>query len=614
MVGLKDLLVLLLLLLFFAVLFAVLNASPNPGIVRDGALLIKLDGVVSEQPAEIDPLTAITSAATPVREIRQRDIIRSLRLAQTDKRVKAVVLDMDRFMGGGQASLSAIGDSLDAVKKAGKPVYAFATAYTDDSYQLAAHATQIWMDPLVGAILTGPGGSQPYFKGLLDRLGVKANVYRVGTFKSAVEPYTRNDQSPEAEAAIKAVYDEMWGQWQADVAKARPQAVIAPLLADPAGAVEGAKGNLSELALTNKLVDKLGDRIAFGKFLASKYGADDKKTTGGFAATEMDALLASYGPPSAGQQIGVVTIAGTIVDGEAGPGTAAGDTVTKQIYEALDTKDLKALVVRVDSPGGSVTASEKIRLAIAAAKAKKIPVIVSMANLAASGGYWISLPADVIFAEPSTITGSIGIFGVIPSVEAGLAKIGVGADGVKTTPLSGEPNVLGGFSPDFDRVAQSAIENGYRDFITRVATARKKTPEQVDAIGQGRVWAGGTARQNGLVDRLGGMDEALAEAAKRAGLKADGWHAVYIEPQPSFAGTLLGGLLPKRETSAAPMDIFGHAAWQQQLFVARVAADLEMLTGMKGAQARCLECADFGVPMTAKADTGWLAALVRLLS
>ena len=613
-VGLKDLLVLLLLLLFFGLLFAALNASPNPGLVRDGALLLKLDGVVSEQPAEIDPLTALTSSAAPMREIRQRDIVRSLRLAETDKRVKAVVLDMDRFMGGGQASLSAIGDSLDAVKKAGKPVYAFATAYTDDSYQLAAHATQIWMDPLGGAILTGPGGSQPYFKGLLDRLGVKANVYRVGTFKSAVEPFTRNDQSPESKEAIKAVYDEMWGQWQADVAKARPQALIAPLLRDPAGAVERAKGDMSQLALDSKLVDKLGDRIAFGKFIAGKYGADEKKSTGGFAATEMDALLANYGPPSAGKQIGVVTIAGTIVDGEAGPGTAAGDTVAKQIYDALDQKDLKALVVRVDSPGGSVTASEKIRLAIAAAKVKKIPVIVSMANLAASGGYWISLPADVIFAEPSTITGSIGIFGVIPSAEAGLAKIGVNADGVKTTPLSGEPDVLGGFSPDFDRVAQAAIENGYRDFITRVATARKKTPEQVDAIGQGRVWAGGTARQNGLVDRLGGMDEALAEAAKRAGLKPDGWHAVYIEPQPSFAGALLGGLMPKRETSAAPMDIFAQAQWQQQLFVQRVAADLEMLTRVQGVQARCLECVDFGAPVTVKAESGWLSVLTRWLS
>jgi protease IV len=609
-VGFKDLLVLLFLLLFFAMLFALLNASPNPGVVRDGALLIKLDGVVSEQPAEVDPFMALTSAATPVREYRQRDIVRALRLAEKDARVKSVVLDLDRFMGGGQASLAAIGDSLDAVKKAGKPVYAFATAYSDDGYQLAAHATQIWMDPLGGTVVTGPGGSRPYFKGLLERLGVKANVYRVGTFKSAVEPFTRNDQSPEAEAALQAVYDEIWAQWQRDVARARPQAQFAALLSDPAGAVERARGDLAQLALDNRLVDKLGDRVAFGKFIAGKYGADDKKTTGNFASTPMDALLASYGAPSAGQQIGVVTIAGTIVDGEGGPGSAAGDTVAKQIYDALDNNALKALVVRVDSPGGSVLASEKIRLAIAAAKEKNLPVIVSMANVAASGGYWISLPADMIFAEPSTITGSIGIFGVIPSVEAGLAKIGVNADGVKTTPLSGEPDILGGFSPEFDRVAQSAIEKGYRDFVTRVATARKKTPEAVDAIAQGRVWAGGTARGNGLVDRLGGMDEALAEAAKRAGLKPDGWHAVYIEPQPSLAGTLLGGLLPKREEAAAPMDIFAHAAVQQQLFVARLAADLELLTSVKSAQVRCLECADFGAPVAASdGDSGWLAVL-----
>nr|WP_315457444.1 signal peptide peptidase SppA [uncultured Sphingorhabdus sp.] len=614
LVGLKDLLVLLLLLLFFGGLFALMNASPNPAMVRDGALLLKLDGVVSEQPAELDPFTTLTSTSVPVQEIRQRDIIRALKIAESDKRVKAVVLDMDRFLGGGQASLAAIGDSLDAVKKAGKPIYAFATAYSDDSYLLAAHATQIWVDPLGGAMLAGPGGSQPYYKGLLDQLGVKANIYRVGTYKSAVEPFMRSDQSPESKAAIKGVYDEIWGQWRADVAKARPQAQFEKMLADPAGAVESARGDLAQLAVTNRLVDKVGDRVAFGKFIASKVGMDDKKTTGGFAYTPMDALLAHYGPPSAGKQIGVVTIAGTIVDGEGGPGSAAGDTVSGLIYDALDNKDLKALVVRVDSPGGSVTASEKIRLAIAAAKAKKIPVIVSMANLAASGGYWISLPADVIFADPATITGSIGIFGVIPSAEAGLAKIGVNADGVKTTPLSGEPDVLNGFSPEFDRVAQSAIENGYRQFLTRVATARKKTTEEVDAVAQGRVWAGGTARTLGLVDRSGGMNAALAEAAKRAGLAPDGWHAVYIEPPTSFAGTLLGSLMPKRSASVAPMDIFAQAAWQQQLFVQRVATDLEFLTGVKGAQAKCLECVDFGSPVAAKADTGWLAILTRILS
>ena len=613
LVALKDGLVLLLLLLFFAGLYMLLNASPNPAVVREGALLITLDGTISEQPAEIDPVAALTSNALPANEYRQRDIIRALRLAKSDKRVKAVVLDMDRFLGGGQASLSAIGEGLDEVKKAGKPVYAFATAYTNDGYQLAAHASEIWMDPLGGAILAGPGGSQPYFKGLLDKIGVTAHIYRVGTYKSAVEPYIRSDQSPESKAALTSLYDEIWGQWKAEVTKARPQAQIASILNDPAGAVEGANGDLAALAVSTKLVDKLGDRVKFAKFVASKVGNQPEKSTGTFAAIPMDALLASYGPATAGAAIGVVTIAGTITDGVAGPGTAAGDTVSGLIYEALDKKDLKALVVRVDSPGGSVMASEKIRLAIAAAKAKKIPVIVSMANLAASGGYWVSLPADVIFAEPSTITGSIGIFGVIPSAENALAKIGVNADGVKTTPLSGEPDVLGGFSPEFDRVAQSAIEKGYRDFVGRVATARKKTPAEVDAIAQGRVWAGGTARQIGLVDRYGGMDDALAEAAKRAGLKTDGWHAFYIEPQPSFAGTLFAGLMPKRSAAAAPMDLFAHASWQQQLFAQRIIADLEILTGVKGAQARCLECSDFGGAVAApKSDGSWLAVLARL--
>ena len=188
------------------------------------------------------------------------------------------------------------------------------------------------------------------------------------------------------------------------------------------------------------------------------------------------------------------------------------------------------------------------------------------------------------------------------------------ADGVKTTPLSGEPDVLNGFSPEFDRVAQSAIENGYRQFLDRVATARKKTPEQVDAVAQGRVWAGGTARQLGLVDRSGGMNEALAEAAKRAGLKSDEWHAEYIEPPVSFTGALLQGLMPKRAQATAPMDIFAHAAWQQQLFAQRVMSDLNMLTGVKGAQAACLECGDFASPVPAATDKGWLAVLVKAFS
>lgn len=616
LVAIKDGLALLFLLIFFWALYAFLSSGPNPGAVRDGALYLQLDGVISEQPAAIDPVEALMSQRVPVREYRQRDIIRALDLAVADQRVKSVVLDLDRFMGGGQTSLAAIGDRLDAVKKAGKPVYAFATGYSDDGYQLAAHASEIWLDPLGGVLPTGPGGSRLYYKGLLDQLGVKAHVYRVGTYKSAVEPYIRSDQSPEAKEATKAFYDEIWGQWQADVAKARPKAKLDALLKDAAGQAEAAKGDLAQLALTNGLVDKLGDRVAFGTYLASKIGPDRDESIGGFAHTRPDALLAAHSIADDGAPIGVITVAGEIVDGKAGPGTAAGDTVSDLIYRALKDDDLKALVLRVDSPGGSVTASEKIRLALEAAKKKKLPVVVSMANLAASGGYWVSTPADVIFAEPSTITGSIGIFGVLPSAREALAKWGVTTDGVKTTALAGEPDVFGGVSPEFDRMAQSVIEKGYRDFLTRVAASRKKTTEQIDAIGQGRVWAGGTARQLGLVDRMGDLDDALAEAAKLAKLEKGGWHARYVDPEADFASGLLGALLPQPAQSQASADLFAHAAWQQQRALDQMAADMRMLLTARGAQVRCLECAGVaGVPVRnferENPFSNWLTRLFR---
>lgn len=616
LVGIKDGLALLFLLVFFGMLYALLSAGPNPGSVRDGALLIELDGFVSEQPAAIDPVAALMSQRAPMREYRQRDISRALELAVKDHRIKAVVLDLDRFMGGGQTSLAALGERVDAVRKAGKPVYAFATAYSDDGYQLAAHASEIWVDPLGGVLPTGPGGSRTYYKGLFDKLGVKAHIYRVGTFKSAVEPYMRADQSPEAEQAMKALYDEVWEQWRNDVAKARPKAKLDALLADAPAAVEAAKGDLAQLSLANGLVDKLGDRIAFGKYVAAKVGEGREEKNGSFAETRPTALLAAHSPSRDGSPIGVITVAGEIIDGKGGPGVAAGDSVSELIYDALKNDELKALVVRVDSPGGSVTASEKIRLALAEAKKRRIPVVVSMANLAASGGYWISMPADTIFAEPSTITGSIGIFGVLPSGKEALAKWGVTTDGVRTTPLSGQPDVLGGISPEFDRLAQATIEKGYRDFLTRVAISRKKTVEQVDTIGQGRVWAGGTARQLGLVDRLGGLDDALAEAARLAKLEQGDWHPLYIEPMLDFASTLLGGLMPEPAQMQMPTDLFGRAAFEQQLVFDRIAADLRLLSSVKGAQVRCLECGVVaGVPIVGgEASAGnWFDILLSRL-
>lgn len=612
LVAIKDALALLFLILFFALIYALLNSGPNPGAVRDGALLIELDGFVSEQPAAVDPFEALLSQRAPVREYRQRDISRALELAVKDHRIKAVVLDLDRFMGGGQASLAAIGERIDAVRKAGKPVYAFASGYSDDGYKLAAHASEIWLDPLGGVIPTGPGGSRTYYKGLFDQLGIKAHIYRVGTFKSAVEPFLRTDQSPEAEVATKAIYDEVWAEWRRDVAKARPKARLDAILADAPSAVEAVRGDLAKLAIDNGLVDRLGDRTAFGKHIAAKVGKGKDDQFGSFAESRPEALLAAHSPSRDGAAIAVVTVAGEIVDGEGGPGVAAGESVSSLIYEAIENQDIKALVLRVDSPGGSVTASEQIRLAVIEAKKRKLPVVVSMGNLAASGGYWISTPADRIFAEPETITGSIGIFGIIPSGREALAKWGVTTDGVRTTSLSGEPDVLGGISPEFDRLAQATIEKGYRDFLTRVAQSRKMTVEQVDRVGQGRVWAGGTARQLGLVDRLGDLDDALAEAAQLAKLGKDEWHRLFIEPQPSFASTFFGGMMPEPAQTQMPADLFGRAAFERQMTLDRIAADLQMLAGVKGAQVRCLECgAVAGMPVRARSDgANWLERLI----
>lgn len=531
LVGIKDFLVLVFMLLFFTMLFAALSAKPNPGSVRDGALLVALDGALVEQPEEVDPFSRLGGGGA-VKQQRLRDVVRALDAAKTDSHVKAVVLDLDRFTGGYPAAISEVAAAIGKVRAAGKPVLAYATAYADDSYALAANASEIWVNPLGGAMFAGPGGTRLYYKGLIDKLGVNAHIYRVGKFKSAVEPYMRSDMSPEAKEADLAMYQQILDQWRQEIAKARPKARVADYLAKPAEIVTAAKGDIAKANLAMGIVDKLGDRLAFGKRVAEIAGAPSGKPAGNFNRIKLADFVAAHPLPTGGDAIGVITVAGEIVDGKAGPGKAAGDTVSAALLKGLAGKNLKALVVRVDSPGGSALASEQIRQAILQAKAQGLPVVVSMGSLAASGGYWVSTAGDTIFAEPNTITGSIGIFGVIPTFEKTLAKIGVGTDGVKTTPLSGQPDIYGGTNAETDALLQSAIEAGYARFIGLVASARKLTPERVNEIAQGRVWIGGTAHQIGLVDRFGGIDDAIAEAARRAKLDPAKVHAVYLEKAP----------------------------------------------------------------------------------
>jgi len=590
LVGVKDALVLLLLLLFFGLLYAALTARPNPKLASSGALLIKLDGSVVEQPEDADPIAILSGNGPATREYRLRDVIRAIRFSSTDPAVKAVVLDLDNFTGGGQAALAEIGEALDEVRHTGKPVLAYATGYSDDGYQLAAHASEVWLNPIGAVLIAGPGASHLYYKGLLDKLGVTTHVYRVGKFKSAVEPFILTGQSPEARAANQALADSLWESWQQDVTKARPKAKVAAYAADPNAALTVAGGDSAKAAEAAGLVDKLGDRIAFGQRVIALAGADGTGAPGAFSELPLANYLAAH-PESDDGKVGVVTIAGDIVDGRSGPGKAASETIAGLLTQELGKHRIKALVVRVDSPGGSVTASERIRSAILAAKAQKLPVVVSMGSVAASGGYWVSTPGDTIFAEPSTITGSIGVFGIIPTFAGTLQKVGLSADGVATTPLSGQPDIYRGTSPQFDALIQTGIASIYARFTGLVAQSRHLSIQRVDEIGQGHVWAGGTARQLGLVDRFGTLDDAIAFAAKQANLTGSDARPRWIEVQPNSWKTLLREWTQKRDPSSVSVaDPWTRIAHRPQDMLAHALADAQALAFGPAIQVRCLEC------------------------
>lgn len=609
LVGVKDALVLLFMLLFFGLLYAALSARPTLGSADQGALVLAIGGTIVEQPVEADPF-AVLSGSQLLQEHRLRDLVHALDAAATDSRVKAVALDLDAFLGGGQAALSDVGEALDRVRRANKPVIAYATGYSDDAYLLAAHASEVWLNPLGAVLIAGPGGTNLYYRGLLEKIGVTANVYRVGTYKAAVEPFIRDDMSPEARAANEALAGALWEQWQDEVRAARPKAQVAAFAAAPVERVAAAGGDMAQAAVAAGLVDRLGDRTAFGKRLAEIVGAEDEKVPGSFNAIRLDQWIAANPASQTGGKIGVVTVAGNIVDGQAGPGTAGGDTIADQIDKGLKEKNLKALVVRVDSPGGSTLASERIRQAVLNAKSRGLPVVVSMGSVAASGGYWIATAGDRILAEPETITGSIGVFGILPSFEGTLEKLGIGADGIKTTPFSGEPDLLRGPSEAADRLVQAGVESTYRRFLALVSQARKLPVARVDEIAQGRVWDGGTARQLGLVDGFGSLDDAIAEAARRAKLDPDEAEAVWLEKEPGWFEQLFRTMDDSEQ--AAP-DAFSRMAARPQMLLARGLADAQQILAGPAIQARCLDC-PATTPALRRAERlslgAWLAGLI----
>ncbi len=482
-----------------------------------GALLLDISGVIVDKPDSSQRFSKLSrqllgASSDRLQENSLFDIVNTIRQAKDDRNITGIVMDLKNFAGGDQPSMQYIGKALKEFRDSGKPVYAVGENYSQGQYYLASFANKIWLSPQGVVDLHGFATNGLYYKSLLDKLKVSTHVFRVGTYKSAVEPFIRDDMSPAAREADSRWIGELWQNYLNTVAANR-QIPAQQVFPGAQGLLEGLTktgGDTAKYALENKLVDALASSAEIEKALTKEFGWS--KTDKNYRAISYyDYALKT--PADTGDSIGVVFANGAIMDGEETQGNVGGDTTAAQIRDARLDPKVKAIVLRVNSPGGSVTASEVIRAELAAARAAGKPVVVSMGGMAASGGYWISTPANYIVANPSTLTGSIGIFGVITTVENSLDSIGVHTDGVSTSPLA-DVSITRALPPEAQQMMQLSIENGYKRFITLVADARHSTPEQIDKIAQGHVWTGQDAKANGLVDSLGDFDDAVAKAAE----------------------------------------------------------------------------------------------------
>ncbi|WP_304589390.1 signal peptide peptidase SppA [uncultured Escherichia sp.] len=498
-----------------------------------GALLLDISGVIVDKPDSSQRFSKLSrqllgASSDRLQENSLFDIVNTIRQAKDDRNITGIVMDLKNFAGGDQPSMQYIGKALKEFRDSGKPVYAVGENYRQ--YYLASFANKIWLSPQGVVDLHGFATNGLYYKSLLDKLKVSTHVFRVGTYKSAVEPFIRDDMSPAAREADSRWIGELWQNYLNTVAANR-QIPAQQVFPGAQGLLEGLTktgGDTAKYALENKLVDALASSAEIEKALTKEFGWS--KTDKNYRAISYyDYALKT--PADTGDSIGVVFANGAIMDGEETQGNVGGDTTAAQIRDARLDPKVKAIVLRVNSPGGSVTASEVIRAELAAARAAGKPVVVSMGGMAASGGYWISTPANYIVANPSTLTGSIGIFGVITTVENSLDSIGVHTDGVSTSPLA-DVSITRALPPEAQQMMQLSIENGYKRFITLVADARHSTPEQIDKIAQGHVWTGQDAKANGLVDSLGDFDDAVAKAAELAKVKQ--WHLEYYVDEPTF--------------------------------------------------------------------------------
>ena len=538
----RVLLNLLLLALLIAIIVGL--ATRGPKALQDKTtLVLDLKGALVEQfsgSAREQLMAQVQGQAQ--KQTRLRDVLRALEAAAKDDKISAVALRLDDFSGAGLASLHELAAGLTRFKTSGKPLLAYGDNYSQRSYFLAAQANEIYLHPMGGVMIEGFGRYRNYYKDALDRLGVSANVIRVGTYKSFAEPYFANGPSKASIEAESYLYGELWSGYTTAVEKVRklePGAIALGIEQLPQR-LEALKGDSAQLALKAKLIDGIKTRDEMRDLLIARGAMDEKSKS--FRQVDLSAYLGQLKKPQPSkQQVGIVVAEGEIVDGEAGPGRIGGDSTAKLIRQAREDDDTKAIVLRVNSPGGSAFASEIVRRELELTRKAGKPVVVSMGDVAASGGYWISMSADAVIADAATVTGSIGVFGMLPTGDKLLEKLSIHTGGTTTTWLAGGFDPRRPLDPRLASTVQSGVNHIYAEFTGRAAQARKKSVAEIDAVAQGRVWTGAQALDRGLIDRLGSFDDAVQAAAKLAKLEGEP-QVRYVERELSRTERLLSSL------------------------------------------------------------------------
>ena len=536
----RKVLHLLLLLFVFAIFVGALSGT-TPMLPDRAALTIKPVGVIVEE-LEGDPfdraVAELLDEAQPQTVLQ--DIVDALEYASDDDRIGAVHIELSSLGGAGLPKLQRIARAIEDFKESGKPVIASADFMTQQAYFIAAHADEVYLHPQGGVLLQGYGRFRSYFSDAIEKLKLDWNIFKVGTYKSAVEPFERMDMSEADREASLNLINQLWGTYLEDVAAARELSVaeMREYTDKYTDVVAAADGDLAQAAKDYNLVDELMTRTQLRELLIGYVGTDEDSEVDHSAIGMLEYLAHEdmlNGEQVADENIGIIIASGAIQSGTQPPGAIGADSTAQLLRRAREDESVKAVVLRVDSPGGSAFASDVIANEIAALQDAGKPVVASMSSVAASGGYWISVGADRIFANPMTITGSIGIFGMIPTYQRTAAHLGIANDGIGSTPLSGQLRPNRAMTDDSKRLVQLVIEEGYDDFIGRVATYRGMDKGEVDVVGQGRVWTGADALSHGLVDELGGLEDAIAFAAELVDIAEDeyGRKSITIELSPT---------------------------------------------------------------------------------